>query len=591
MTKDPRLKIYLSSLDATAPLVLNIFGNLKDKGFQVFWPDTDILAGSRLEEATQEAIRNSDVVILPISENSLSKRFLTTEARIARSNNKKIIPLYIDFGEPPTLPEDLRIINEYKSVFISIQHTARETTDTISKLLKDLEKLEESGAHKVSLAQSISSRAPRESPIVRKIVLENIRCFEHFEIELENGNNPTLLSMVLGDNAAGKSALLRSIALGLCSEASASALLKELPGPMIRHGQEEGKIRLELADLEDDRELVITTLLTRGATDERVRQDTEPETFPWDDLFVCAYGTNRSREATASYESYTTHQAVRPLFDEGVSLQNPELVLLRQPGVVRDDLERRLLHLMMLDDEEHGIRYPREGSPLIRGPWGEQPYTVLSDGYRSTLQWLVDFLGWAMYAGRLGNGGEIGGILLIDEIEQHLHPSWQRHVLERLRRIFPKTQIFASTHTPLVAASVADVKAAKLLRLKAHADGSIETIDIDPQSLYGLRADQVLASDAFGLLTTRNPGSTDDVDRYAELLGVQKRTDAEEKELEKLAAKLEESLSTEESPAAREVEKVVDDVLKQKALSIDPGLLDVEAKRQLREIFGKGEKK
>ena len=53
-------------------------------------------------------------------------------------------------------------------------------------------------------------------------------------------------------------------------------------------------------------------------------------------------------------------------------------------------------------------------------------------------------------------------ILLIDEIENHLHPTWQRRVIPALRRHFPGLQIFATTHSPFV---VAGLKRGQIHRL------------------------------------------------------------------------------------------------------------------------------
>jgi energy-coupling factor transporter ATP-binding protein EcfA2 len=421
---------------------------------------------------------------------------------------------------------------------------------------------------------------------LRSISLRNIRCFESIDLPLiHEGTVSALLTLILGDNAAGKSTLLRSIALGLASESEASALIKALPGSFVRRGADEGSIHLQLRDPEDDRELAITTRISKNSgPDERVRKETDPDPFPWEKIFACAYGTNRSRQATASHDAYSLHQAVLSLFDDDALLQNPEVVLLRQESPLRGELERRLLSILMLDDPDYQVASPRSGIE-IQGPWGSHPLRTLSDGYRSTAQWVLDFLAWSLYAGRFGNGSDIGGILLVDELEQHLHPRWQRHLVQRLRQQFPKTQILASTHTPLVAAGAADVESARLFRLKEQAEGGPKVVDVDPDSLAGLRADQILASEAFGLPTTRSPGSEDDVDRYSELFGKEPRTADEEAEMERLRTSLDANLQTGETKAEREVEQALDQVLKERLVNADPELVDVEVRRQLHQLF------
>lgn len=79
----------------------------------------------------------------------------------------------------------------------------------------------------------------------------------------------------------------------------------------------------------------------------------------------------------------------------------------------------------------------------------------LSDGYRNLLAIVLDF------AHRLAQANpnwekplEAPGVLLIDEIELHLHPKWQQTVIPRLRKVFPNTQLLVTTHSPQVLTTV-----------------------------------------------------------------------------------------------------------------------------------------
>jgi predicted ATP-binding protein involved in virulence len=75
----------------------------------------------------------------------------------------------------------------------------------------------------------------------------------------------------------------------------------------------------------------------------------------------------------------------------------------------------------------------------------------LSDGYRNLLAVILDFARRLAQANpHFENPLEAPGILLIDEIELHLHPRWQQTVIPNLRAVFPNTQIIAATHSPLV---------------------------------------------------------------------------------------------------------------------------------------------
>lgn len=101
--------------------------------------------------------------------------------------------------------------------------------------------------------------------------------------------------------------------------------------------------------------------------------------------------------------------------------------------------------------EEIEITYVHDGKKEI------QSLEEMSDGYRNMLSMVADIA----YRMALLNPQlldrvteDTSGVVLIDEIDLHLHPSWQRHIVSDLKRIFPKVQFIATTHAPSVIASV-----------------------------------------------------------------------------------------------------------------------------------------
>lgn len=85
------------------------------------------------------------------------------------------------------------------------------------------------------------------------------------------------------------------------------------------------------------------------------------------------------------------------------------------------------------------------------------PIRMLSDGFQTMIGLIAD-LAWrcATLNPFLGEGvtQETEGVVLIDEIDLHLHPNWQRRVVDDLRRCFPKVQFFLTTHSPFIVQSL-----------------------------------------------------------------------------------------------------------------------------------------
>lgn len=119
----------------------------------------------------------------------------------------------------------------------------------------------------------------------------------------------------------------------------------------------------------------------------------------------------------------------------------------------------------------------------------ELEFDVLPDGLRSLISWIADLLGRVDLL-KWNNDLPITDkklILLLDEIEVHLHPAWQRKVLPVVQKLFKNAQIFVSTHSPFVVNSVDDAwvydleigekgKAHFAQRTKSSTSQSIETV-------------------------------------------------------------------------------------------------------------------
>ena len=120
---------------------------------------------------------------------------------------------------------------------------------------------------------------------------------------------------------------------------------------------------------------------------------------------------------------------------------------------------------------------------------GQVAVDLLSAGIQSSLLW-IRFLALRMvhhYQFELG-WHEKPAILLIDEIENHLHPTWQRRVIPALRNHFPNVQIFATTHSPFV---VAGLEAGQVHVLRRNDDGVIQATP-NPDQVMGWTSDEIL---------------------------------------------------------------------------------------------------
>ena len=112
------------------------------------------------------------------------------------------------------------------------------------------------------------------------------------------------------------------------------------------------------------------------------------------------------------------------------------------------------------------------------------PVRQLSDGERGTLALVLDLTRRLAQANPdlADPAAEAGAVVLIDEIDLHLHPKWQRQIVHNLRVAFPRCQFIATTHSPQVSGEVEHE------RIQFIADGQIYS----PTHSYGLDSSRVL---------------------------------------------------------------------------------------------------
>ena len=132
-----------------------------------------------------------------------------------------------------------------------------------------------------------------------------------------------------------------------------------------------------------------------------------------------------------------------------------------------------------------------EHRPVHSGKPGSEPLDAssLSSGTQLTFLWIW-WLALQMlhHYEFMDDWEKRSAILLIDEIENHLHPTWQRRVIPALLEHFPGLQIFATTHSPFV---VAGLKAGQVHLLNRDADGVVRATT-NKEAIEGWTADEIL---------------------------------------------------------------------------------------------------
>jgi predicted ATP-binding protein involved in virulence len=353
---------------------------------------------------------------------------------------------------------------------------------------------------------------------INKLRLLNFRCFEEYDIELSNR-----FTLLIGDNGSGKTAALEALAI------SAGTFFLNIPNIQISDKDRisEDDIHYEFAKLGQgiikESSLKHTVIAAHGLIDnqeiswarhrdpeaslisskniidlveEKNRKKIDSKTFfP----VIAYYGTGRLWQKIEEKEIETLGPDSRLVgyqdcLNPASNLEQlfrwfktQELAAL-QKNETRQVLEavRNAIKEMLIPDTKR-VWWDVDWDEIlieteIQGKTQTIPFHLLSDGYRNMIGMVADI---AYRMATLNPQLEADvikqteGIVLIDEIDLHLHPKWQREVVDRLLKTFPKVQFVASSHSPFIIQSLYDREDCLLWDLEKAAPLSIESKSIE----------------------------------------------------------------------------------------------------------------
>ncbi len=375
---------------------------------------------------------------------------------------------------------------------------------------------------------------------IRSITLKNLRTFTAATIDflypgVQHKPKPRYpnVNLLLGDNGSGKTTLLRALALAAMGPAVEGSgifaydMIRNIDdtesfkgeavisAEIILHQQDAPQ--LEIPPQEEKTLSSFTRILRKGDI-EKIRFREVPQDEPlWkgiyssdsDAYFFVGYGATRRIEAFETFDigarRKTRHiraQRVQGLFEESYSLipLTSWLPALQTQNPERFERFREIIDKIQGKDLYRFTGEQRNADYLFEKNGIKIPFQAMSDGYRGFLGWVTDLLYHIHTGCPPGKDiSEMKGVVLIDEVDLHFHPSWQMNIVKNISKLLPNIQFFFSTHSPLVTGSlewmnIIYMKAGKNLTTK---------IEKKRHPIHGLDADQLLLTPFFGLSSTR----------------------------------------------------------------------------------------
>ena len=374
--------------------------------------------------------------------------------------------------------------------------------------------------------RAIPGRTERDAPvsamIVERLELRDFRGIKHLKLELAEPHEKDPWTVLLGENGSGKTTVLQALALVLMGDASRRQHEKA-SDDLIRRGAGTATITARLRGVIEPREVRI--IRGRGFVAEHAATD----------CALAAYGAARipSSRETKVAQAHSDRARVENLFDAASPLTSANRWLAGKLDDDKFDFAGRALRQLLLRPERTVLE--RRGEIVVLRTDKELvELRQLSDGYRSVIALAADLMSFFMT--RYGSMDAAEGVVLVDEIGAHLHPSWQMKVVGAFREAFPRLQFVATTHDPLCLRGLGD---GDVVVLRRSRDGEIFALPRDEvPPISGLRVDELLTSEVFGLDSTIDPEVQSLFDRYYDLLASPHQEKNAEHELAELRSKL-----------------------------------------------------
>ncbi|WP_349357584.1 ATP-binding protein [Stappia sp.] len=328
---------------------------------------------------------------------------------------------------------------------------------------------------------------------VTRATINNIRIIDDFEFALDSKTPAAGWHVFLGDNGSGKSTVVRSIVLALIGAENAAASRQDWNG-WLRENVSAGSIALSVRQhAKHDRwsgngrtsQNAFTVRVNMEKNDATSLVETSfqkgsngPRTV-WGNgkgWFSAAFGPfRRFRGGDREYDRlYYSHPKLAPhlsAFGEDVALSEAlEWVRTARFKALEDDavassLVQGITEFFNASDLlPHGARIhgvTADGIMIDNGDGAVVPIEEMSDGYRSVLSMTLEILramdtayGRDTFLAALKRGApttiDLPGVVLIDEVDAHLHPTWQERIGEWFIASFPEVQFLVTTHSPII---------------------------------------------------------------------------------------------------------------------------------------------
>tara|TARA_B100001540_G_scaffold123830_2_gene110400 strand:- start:4590 stop:6929 length:2340 start_codon:yes stop_codon:yes gene_type:complete len=398
----------------------------------------------------------------------------------------------------------------------------------------------------------LGARPKKTSAFPHKLTIRNFKSLEHLTLSMPpvpdappSTEAPAPSLLVLGENASGKSTLLEALALALMGIDRRLRLKLKAEHLVLDPqflGSDRSPFNTAQVDLTYDDGTELSLKIVRdgqGRYSEGFHENGTSTTLP-----IFAYGAFRQYLKTERRNDL--HRHVRSLFQADYLLSNPEKWLVRLNQSDFNMVTRALRSVFSIDGEFDVLERDDKRVFVVthRGDGDARivqrtPLSIVSSGFRSVLAMLCDIMQGLMnrqFNPEFQTLETARAVVLIDEIEAHLHPRWKLSIMTGLREALPHVFFIATSHDPLCLRGMAAGEV--LVMEQTHGGESEAGLPVFTEALVdlpdnqGWTVQQLLTADFFQLRSTESATAEHKRARIEDILARGANTEEEREEVE-----------------------------------------------------------
>lgn len=371
---------------------------------------------------------------------------------------------------------------------------------------------------------------------IESVKIKNFKALESIEFELPRSIKIQSLSpsvhdinlapcmIILGENATGKSTVLEAITLALLGTDQTNRLNKRVDSDDISPRALVHRKTLYGDNSGSADSLVVSLSFFETSQNIELGGSSKSPKFSGTkqpSKKVLAYGPRRYFSKDSRYQEAPFDRVVS-LFDPMATIAEPVAWLANSSDEDFQAAVRALRKILALNNESIVTR--KGGDILIDLDGQITPFKYMSVGYQSVISMAVDIMRELLR--HFSNLETASAVVLIDEIETHLHPRWKILIMQKLREAMPKVQFIVTTHDPLCLRGMHN---GEIFVLRREFDEEKDTYSGPPKIhpltvMPGMDSDDILTSAGFGLTTTfLDETIEDNISEYSQLLLLQNR--------------------------------------------------------------------